>query len=139
QSLAAEDTEQALACLEPALLQAENQGFLRIFLSEGDRMLALLKHAAQRGIAPAQINRILAAASPSETEASAASTLVEPLTERELEVLRLLAAGLSNREIAEQLVVSLGTAKAHIHHIFGKLDVSSRIQAASRGRELGLL
>jgi LuxR family maltose regulon positive regulatory protein len=65
--------------------------------------------------------------------------LIEPLTERELEVLRLLADGLSNQEIARQLVVALGTAKTHTASLYRKLDVVSRTQAVARARELGLL
>jgi LuxR family maltose regulon positive regulatory protein len=65
--------------------------------------------------------------------------LVEALTERELEVLNLVAAGLSNRQIADQLVISIGTTKAHLHHIFGKLAVSNRTEASARARELGLI
>ena len=65
--------------------------------------------------------------------------LVEPLTNRELEVLRLMAVGLKNREIAEELVVVVGTVKAHISSIYGKMDVSNRVQAISRGKELGIL
>jgi ATP/maltotriose-dependent transcriptional regulator MalT len=67
------------------------------------------------------------------------AVLIEPLTDRELEVLRLVVAGLSNREIAEQLVVSPGTAKTHIHHICGKLGVRNRTEAAVRARELHLV
>jgi LuxR family transcriptional regulator, maltose regulon positive regulatory protein len=65
--------------------------------------------------------------------------MVEPLTARELEVLRLLAAGTPNRAIAEQLVVTLDTVKSHVTHIFDKLGVTNRTQAVSRARELGLL
>jgi LuxR family maltose regulon positive regulatory protein len=65
--------------------------------------------------------------------------MFEPLTERELEVLRLVAAGTSNREIAVRLTVTLGTVKKHLNNIFGKLDVESRTQALARARELGLL
>jgi LuxR family maltose regulon positive regulatory protein len=65
--------------------------------------------------------------------------LVEPLTVRELEVLRLLVAGLSNREIAAQLVLSLGTVKTHVHNIYGKLEVSNRGQAIQRATELELV
>ncbi len=70
---------------------------------------------------------------------TAASPLVEPLTERELEILRLLAAGMTNQQIADRLIVVVGTVKAHNHHIFGKLGVSSRVQASARARELNLL
>jgi LuxR family maltose regulon positive regulatory protein len=65
--------------------------------------------------------------------------LIDPLTEREQEVLRLVAKGLSNREIAEALFITLGTVKKHLNNIFSKLDVKSRTQATTRGRELGLL
>jgi LuxR family maltose regulon positive regulatory protein len=68
-----------------------------------------------------------------------AEALVDPLTERELEVLRLLTAGLSNREIARELVVATSTVKSHINHIYGKLDVKSRTQAIAQARTLGLL
>jgi LuxR family maltose regulon positive regulatory protein len=67
------------------------------------------------------------------------SRLVEPLSARELEILRLLAAGLTNQEIADRLTVVVGTVKAHNHHIFGKLGVSNRVQALARARELDLL
>ena len=65
--------------------------------------------------------------------------LVEPMSEREVEILRLLADGLSNREIAERLVISVGTAKSHVHHILEKLGSNSRTQAVAKARELGLL
>jgi ATP/maltotriose-dependent transcriptional regulator MalT len=65
--------------------------------------------------------------------------LVEPLTERELEVLGLVAAGQSNREIAQELVIALGTVKTHVHNICGKLNAPNRVKAAARARELGLL
>jgi LuxR family maltose regulon positive regulatory protein len=65
--------------------------------------------------------------------------LIEPLSERELEVLRLMAAGLSNREIAAELIIAMGTVKAHLHNIYGKLGVQGRMQAAARARELHLL
>ena len=65
--------------------------------------------------------------------------IADPLSEREEEVLRLIVAGLSNREIAQNLVISLGTAKTHIHNIYGKLEVSSRAQAIARAREFELV
>jgi LuxR family maltose regulon positive regulatory protein len=65
--------------------------------------------------------------------------LIEPLSDRELELLHLIAAGMSNSQIAEQLVVTVGTVKWHLNNIYGKLDVRSRTQAAARARELGLL
>jgi LuxR family maltose regulon positive regulatory protein len=74
-----------------------------------------------------------------ETATAPPQPLIEPLSERELEVLRLLADGLSNPEIAQKLYLSVGTVKVHLKHIYGKLDVSSRTQAAARAHELGLL
>jgi len=139
EALVAEDLENAVARIEPALMRAEAEGYLRIFLNEGDALLAILKEAARRGLFPQVVGNILAAAETYTAAPPGAGLLIDPLTEREIEVLRLLAAGLSNRQIAAQLVVSLGTAKAHIHHIFGKLGVSSRTQAASRAQELGLI
>ena len=64
---------------------------------------------------------------------------MEPLTERELEILRLIDAGLANAEIARRLVIATGTVKRHLNNIYGKLGVESRTQAIARGRELGLL
>jgi LuxR family maltose regulon positive regulatory protein len=69
----------------------------------------------------------------------APSPLVEPLTEREREVLQLMAAGRTNRQIAEELVIAIGTVKSHLHHIYGKLDAQGRVEAAARARELDLL
>jgi ATP/maltotriose-dependent transcriptional regulator MalT len=67
------------------------------------------------------------------------ATLVEALSEREIEVLRLVTAGLSNREIASKLFISPGTAKTHIHHLCGKLAVRNRTEAAMRAKQLGLV
>ena len=82
---------------------------------------------------------MLAAADVSPQLPPEAHRLPEPLTNRELEVLRLIAAGLANREIAQELVVAVSTVKTHINHIYGKLDVKNRTQAVSRARSLGLL
>jgi LuxR family maltose regulon positive regulatory protein len=65
--------------------------------------------------------------------------LVEPLSERELEILNLVAEGLSNREIAERLIISVGTVKSHMHNIYGKLEVRGRTQAIARAREINLI
>jgi LuxR family maltose regulon positive regulatory protein len=139
QSLQAEDIETAIPILQPALQTAEIQGLIRVFLQESDQILGILREAARRGICPGYIGEILAVVEEQVPAPSSYEALPEPLTKRELEVLRLIAAGRSNRQIAEQLVVSLGTAKSHIHHIFGKLDVSSRTEAAARARNLNLI
>jgi LuxR family maltose regulon positive regulatory protein len=100
----------------------------------------LLQEARARGVMPATIDRLLAAYGdlPSALAGTPAA-LPEPLTPREKEVLELLAAGLSNREIGEQLVISPQTVKKHTGNIYGKLGVSSRTEAAARARALDLL
>jgi LuxR family maltose regulon positive regulatory protein len=134
----------ALAELERALAQAEPEGYVRVFLDEGEPLVALLRRAASVGATRAYARRLLDALDRTAAKQEAAtapipSPLVEPLTEREIEVLRLMAAGLSNREIAAELVLAMGTVKAHLHHIYGKLEVRGRTQAAARARELDLL
>ena len=102
-------------------------------------MVPLLRETARRGILAEYCGRILSAIEQGTGRSSLIDERFEPLSNRELEVLRLVAAGRSNRQIAEQLVISLGTAKSHLHHIFGKLDVASRTEAVARARELELL
>jgi LuxR family transcriptional regulator, maltose regulon positive regulatory protein len=130
--------------IEPVLTLAEPEGYIRLFLDEGVPMLNLLRLARSRGLASNYITTLLtafgeqtAAATPRSVPHSA--VLVELLSERELEVLHLLALGTSNDEIAEQLVIAVSTVKRHVSNIFGKLTVSNRTQAVVRARELGLL
>ena len=134
----------ALSELERALLLAEPEGYAQVFVDEGEPMAVLLRRAASRGIARANVRRLLdalarTAATQEPMARPGAHHLVEPLTEREMEVLRLMAAGLSNREIADELVLAMGTVKAHLHNVYGKLGVRGRTQAAARARELHLL
>ena len=143
---AQQQQEQALAVLQRALVLAEPEGYTRLFLDEGPPMLALLRLAQTQGIAPHYITSLLLASDEQPPASTAASfptprsaVLVEQLTERELEVLQLIAAGASNEEIAEQLVISIGTVKRHVSNIFGKLTVSSRTQAVARAQAIGLL
>lgn len=135
------DTAQALSQLEAALRVAEPGGFIRLFIDEGPPMAALLAEAAARGILPGYIGRLLAAfeAQAGGQSPGAAHGLIEPLSPRELEVLRLIAHGLSNQEISARLFLALDTVKGHNRRIFDKLDVQRRTEAVARARELGLL
>jgi len=140
QSLAAETRQAALEFLTHALQRAQPEGFIRTFADAGAALTPLLQEAAQRGVAPEYVGRILATfRHKSATIAPDMSTLAEPLSEREPGVLRLLAAGLSNREIARKLIISLGTAKTHVHNICGKLDARNRAHAVVRAQELHLI
>jgi len=130
------DEVQALVALRRSLSLAEPEGYIRSFVDEGEPMAHFLRRALARGITPGYASRLLAAFGESPP---AAQALVEPLTARELEVLRLVAGGLSNREIAQQLVVAVSTVKSHINHLYGKLEVKNRTQAVARAQELGLL
>ncbi|MCB9078607.1 MAG: hypothetical protein H6631_13490 [Anaerolineaceae bacterium] len=152
-------TSQALPPLNQALSLAEPEGFIRLFVDEGEPMSNLLRQAHAHGIAPDYVTKLLAAfdaegagrqsrLEPVEGEAgeksplpprSPTSLLIEPLSERELELLRLVADGLSNQEIAQELFLAVGTVKKHLNNIFGKLSVSSRTQAVAYARELDLL
>ncbi len=126
--------------LEQALSLAQPEGYIRLFVDEGAAMVELLRQAASRGLHSDYVGQLLAAFGDIERSGLPATpALVEPLTARELEVLRLLAAGLSNREIAQELSIALSTVKTHARRIYGKLDVSSRTQAAVRAREWNLL
>jgi LuxR family maltose regulon positive regulatory protein len=133
--------EQVLERLERALIIAESQGYLRMFIEEGAPMARLLETAISSGIAPDYASKLLAAFKDERPEPTASSEglLVEPLSQRELEILALVAAGWSNRQIAEELYLAVGTVKKHLNNIFGKLQVERRTQAVARAKELGLL
>ncbi len=143
------DTAQALSALERSLALAEPEGFLLLFVDEGPPMAHLLYRVADRGTALQRpyVAKILSAFDASQREraqvsprpASFAHPFIEPLTEREIEVLHLIAEGLSNREIALRLVISPSTVKRHTSKIYGKLDVHSRTQAVARAQTLGIL
>jgi LuxR family maltose regulon positive regulatory protein len=142
---------QAVSVLERALSLAEPEGYVQVFVNGGAPMIELLQQAAARGTSIEYVGRLLIAMGKrppllnrtriprTALRSRAPHLLVEPLTAREMEVLRLLAAGLSNSEIAETLVIATGTVKNHLKNIYGKLDVHSRIQASTRAKELGLL
>lgn len=148
--VAQQDRAAALAALEQALLLAEPEEYVRTFLDEGPVMVALLRQALEQKIRPVYVRRLLArvdaeaAQAPDEPPSAdqppqANQSLVEPLSERELEVLELVAQGLSNREIAERLFIALNTVKGHNRVIFGKLQVQRRTEAVAVAQELGLV
>jgi LuxR family maltose regulon positive regulatory protein len=139
--LAQGDIGVALVSLELALTLAEPEGFLRIFAAEGKPMITLLSKLNNKNLNP-YAKRILALLEPPQSGLSSHvifQHLVEPLSERELEVLRLIAQGFSNQEITQKLYIALSTVKGHNLRIFSKLQVKSRTEAVARARELGLL
>jgi LuxR family maltose regulon positive regulatory protein len=136
--------DQALTILTDALERAEPENYIRIFVDEGAPMGQLLREAADQGIGIDYSSRLLAALAdepqpPSPTIESVPTPLIEPLSDRELEVLRLVAAGLSNQQVAQALFVSINTVKSHAKNIYGKLGVHSRTQAVNKARVLGLI
>ena len=147
------ERSEALSRLERALALAEPQGYIRLFVDEGAPMARLLAHLQARRHGGSRYCKTLLGASQAQGQmhAGAAGTLsnearlkamqplVDPLSKREVEVLRLLAQGASNAEIAERLVVATSTAKYHIKNILAKLAAVNRTQAVARARELGLL
>ncbi|OQY18768.1 MAG: hypothetical protein B6I34_10295 [Anaerolineaceae bacterium 4572_32.1] len=143
------DLTQALAALERALSLAEPEGYVRVFVDEGEPMAALLRQAAARGIAVEYVAKLLAVLEmkgerrmtklPPSSSVVRPSSLVEPLSERELEVLRLLTTHLSSTEMAEELYISVNTVRHHIKSIYSKLNVHRRADAVGRAKELELL
>jgi len=141
---AQDEKARALTALERALTLAEPEGYVRIFVDEGAPMGELLRQAVVRGTAVSYVGQLLATLGQEEqdqtqkTESPVAS-LVEPLSGRETEVLRLLTTSLSTSEIADELVISVSTVRSHIKNIYAKLDVHSRMAAIQRAKELRLL
>jgi LuxR family maltose regulon positive regulatory protein len=139
---------QALAALSEAVRLGEPEGYLRTFVDEGAPMEALLyrlrKRCAKQGPTPYLDTLLTAFQQESKVHLSAETStksqlLPEPLSERERQVLQLLAQGRSNQDIAQELVIALDTVKRHVSHIFSKLGVTNRVQAVKQARELGLL
>jgi LuxR family maltose regulon positive regulatory protein len=137
------DTPSALTVLEQALCLAHREGYVRVFLDPGQPIEILLKVAVTKWkdhdlIAYAR--KLLVAFSGEILPIAASqSPDADILSERELEVLRLMAAGCSNQEIADQLVIAIGTVKRHTANIFDRLDARNRTEAVAIGRQLGLL
>jgi LuxR family maltose regulon positive regulatory protein len=139
------EKDRALHLLGEALTLAEPGGFVRIFVDESMPMARLLSEAAACGISPDYVGKLLAAFDAEDRKSKEGSSppparpLIEPLSRRELEVLRLIAQGLSNLEISEKLFLALSTVKGHNQKIFDKLQVQRRTEAIARARDLGLL
>ena len=142
------EKDKAMQLLGDAQALAEPGGFIRIFVDEDIPMAHLLSQSAAQGIMPSYTARLLAVFEAEKQKSedksylsptSPAQPLIEPLSPRELEVLQLIAEGLSNREIGERLFLALITVKGHNQRIFGKLQVQRRTEAVARARELGLL
>jgi LuxR family maltose regulon positive regulatory protein len=141
------DTKMALQSLGQALALAEPQGYIRLFVDEGQPMAELLRYAISQDNSPAFAGRLLAAFPTYvlnteqifKEQAAKPPVLVEPLSEREIEVLHLIADGYKYQEIAERLVISINTVRHHTRNVYGKLNVNNRTQAIGRARELNLL
>jgi LuxR family maltose regulon positive regulatory protein len=132
----------ALEALKDALSLSEPRGYVRTYVDRDEPMAQLLRQAAARGIMPDYTAKLLAAFGPEKAETAAsppAQPPVEPLSKRELEILGLIAQGLSNRQIGERLFLALSTVKGHNQNLFGKLGVKRRTEAVAHARALGLL
>ncbi len=129
----------ALTTLERALSLAEPEGYIRMFVDAGPSLAVLLEKAAKHGIAPNYVRQLLNAIGKIEHKPSVKQDLIEPLSERELEVLRLLGTDLDGPDLARELMVSLNTIRTHTKNIYTKLGVNSRRAAVRRAEELGLL
>ncbi|HYT28268.1 MAG TPA: LuxR C-terminal-related transcriptional regulator [Ktedonobacteraceae bacterium] len=139
------EQDKAVQLLGDALAIASPGGFIRLFVDEGLPMAQLLSAAEASGMLPDSIGKVLAVFKAEEHKREDTSSrppaqpLLEPLSPRELEVLHLMAQGLSNQEMSERLFLALDTVKGHNRKIFGKLAVQRRTEAVARARELGLL
>jgi LuxR family maltose regulon positive regulatory protein len=145
---AAKQQRAALEHLERALLLAEPEGWVRVFADEGEPLRELLRRAAARGVAEGPVKRVLAAFDAPRAGAGAEAPVADAppageasllLTPRELVILRLIAAGLRNKEIAERLSITAATVKRHVANAYGKLGVSHRTAALKKAQELNLL
>jgi LuxR family maltose regulon positive regulatory protein len=144
------EIDQAFESLESSLEAAEAEGYIRLYLDEGEPMEQLLSAYTEQPSARFKVYaaKLLAdfaqqkgniSKKPVDLVSRQSPELVEPLSEREMEILRLIADGLSNQEISARLVVSQNTVKSHVKNIFGKLGVNSRTRAIARAREAGLI
>jgi LuxR family maltose regulon positive regulatory protein len=138
------EMEQAITALERALTLAEPEGYVRTFIDEGSSMGKLLRQATARGIALGYVGKLLTALEKGtkgkrQLGKAFPASMVEPLSKRELEVLRLLKTHLSSTDIAEEFAISVNTVRTHIKSIYSKLNVHSRQDAVQKAQELELL
>ncbi len=137
---AAGESEKAMQLLSEALALAEPGGLVRLFVDEGPAMAVLLREAVKQGVAPDFVQQLLVALGETAvTQPQIAQPLPDPLSDRELEVLKLLTTALTGPEIARELMVSLNTMRTHTKNIYSKLGVNSRRTAVRRAEELNLL
>jgi len=143
QALLSPDPDEALTFLGEVLVMAKPEGNIRILADFGYSLVPLLRRAINTYIEPEFSRKVLGIIKNEELQRQIRKGEAPPtaglLTKRELEVLRLMADGLSNPRISKKLVISLDTAKTHVHHIFDKLEATNRVQAIARARDLGLL
>jgi LuxR family maltose regulon positive regulatory protein len=132
------DLPAALACLARAVTLAEPEGYIRVFADAGPPMAWLLRALAKQRTAGNYVRRLLAAVGDTKPDRPVKQALIEPLSERELDVLRLLGTDLNGPAIASELMVSLNTIRTHTKNIYAKLAVTSRRAAVRRAAELGL-
>jgi LuxR family maltose regulon positive regulatory protein len=136
------DMSAALDAIAAALMHGKTEGYVRLFIDEGQAMVALLRQAARAGIVPEYAAQLLSAFPTNEKPFETTTEnqpLPDPLSARELDVLRLMAAGYSNPEIARELIISVGTVKTHTSHIYSKLNAGHRSEAIKRAKALKLL
>ena len=144
------EEDQSLILLQRALQLAEPEGYIWVFISKGARMEKLLRKAVSAGISPGYARMLLEKCAGQvgivpmvqpglAGDGKETSPLIEPLSERELEVLRLLNTSLDSTEIAAKLFISVSTARTHIKNIYSKLNVNRRLQAVERAHDLNLL
>ena len=139
------EQDQAVQVLLDALALAEPGGFIRTFVDEGPPMAHLLSQVAAQGMMPDYLGKLLAADETKVQQRAHHSSwpptqpLLEPLSQREVEVLQLIAQGRSDQEISKRLVLAVSTVKGHNRNIFSKLQVHRRTEAVARARALGLL
>jgi LuxR family maltose regulon positive regulatory protein len=133
------DVPAALATLQRAVSLAHPQGYVRLFAHEGPPMASLLKALPSQPAAAGYVRRLLAATTGRQDRPATSGALIDPLSDRELDVLRLLGTDLDGPDIARQLSVSLNTMRTHTKNIYAKLGVSSRRAAVRRAGELNLL